>query len=452
MVLFYSPWEKPALHTPINMELPSTSKLTLPSPPPTFDTPRLTLSFRTHSTSPGIQQPAGKFCGSTLPSLFASPLGLLPDPARSRCTLSTRDLFAGDTLHIQLDQRLPPISHILGDVLSPNGQRRDSGRAMGAFPFSSSTASGLPTPLLTPTSPSSPGFPFYGNSPTFPARSQSMPSLAPLQSEPPASPLPSKSQDRGENLSPRLNSALTRHTRRRTNPNRIEESIKSCRRQEPYPKVEKKDKKKEKSKRQNTPYTENQEFFIRYHAVDLGLSWNDVQIEFVQWYPEGPQRSITGLNCGYYRANKKIPVLTADGLLVLADPSSSLPPLGVVITEKDCGERKDKNVCNDWWSDDEWIILGKLDEKKDEKDEHEKEKYFWWDYRGVRYLAVEIQVRTKKSKLRDAFPEDLVDERNKWVQPEHREETRMLAERRRLQREDWLARRKQWEARNPGRV
>lgn len=145
-------------------------------------------------------------------------------------------------------------------------------------------------------------------------------------------------------------------------------------------------------------------------------------------------------------------MLTEDGLPVLADPSASLPPLGVITAERGSKEKKDGKPCDDEWSDDEWIILGKSDEEKKIEEQEEKEdKYFWWDYRGVRYLAVEIQVRSRKTKLRDAFPEDLVDESNKWVQPEHREETMALAEKRRLQREGWLARRKQWEARNPGR-
>ncbi|KAK0753394.1 hypothetical protein B0T18DRAFT_385458 [Schizothecium vesticola] len=141
----------------------------------------------------------------------------------------------------------------------------------------------------------------------------------------------------------------------------------------------------QKKKKENTPYTQEQEFFIRYFVVDLGYSWEVVQEHYMLWFP-AIHRTVGALTCEYYRTNKQVPVIE-DGLLVLGRP------------------RKPKE---------------ELSKRK---------------YRGFRYVCKEQQCRKDKIQpLLAIFPEEYEDPTNRWIQPEHRGKGREAAERRREQR------------------
>ncbi|KAK3296009.1 uncharacterized protein B0H64DRAFT_374156 [Chaetomium fimeti] len=193
------------------------------------------------------------------------------------------------------------------------------------------------------------------------------------------------------------------------------------------------------SKRNNQPYTFEQEAFFVYHRVDLDLPWSDVCRAYMARWPSIP-RSVSGLECAYYRTNAHLPVVGPDGLLVLVDPAVDgavdghshqvvggdmpTPPgsPGVVSPSSSFG------------------VGGEVVGEEVVVDEEGEKKREWYKmYRGVAYRTRQVKCRKARFPLMERFPEELVDERNDWVRPEHRAEARVLAENRRRQREEWLA-------------
>ncbi|KAH8890751.1 hypothetical protein GQ53DRAFT_156177 [Thozetella sp. PMI_491] len=73
----------------------------------------------------------------------------------------------------------------------------------------------------------------------------------------------------------------------------------------------------------NIPYTEEQNHWVIYHKVDLGLSWREVEDRFNLLFPLPPpyDRTDGGLQSTFYRWNDRMPLMTDDWLLVLDDRS-----------------------------------------------------------------------------------------------------------------------------------
>lgn len=129
-----------------------------------------------------------------------------------------------------------------------------------------------------------------------------------------------------------------------------------------------------KKKKENTPYTQEQEFFIRYFVVDLGYSWEVVQEHYMHWFPS-IHRTVGALTCEYYRTNKQIPVIENGGLLVLGADGPRKP-------HEELSKRK---------------------------------------YRGFKYVCKEQQCRKDRiHTLLEIFPEEYEDEGNGWILAEHR--------------------------------
>ncbi len=70
----------------------------------------------------------------------------------------------------------------------------------------------------------------------------------------------------------------------------------------------------------NTPYAEEQNYWIIYHKVDLGLSWKEIEDRYNGMFPH-LGRTDGGLQSTFYRFNDRTPMMTEDRLLVLDDNS-----------------------------------------------------------------------------------------------------------------------------------
>jgi len=128
-------------------------------------------------------------------------------------------------------------------------------------------------------------------------------------------------------------------------------------------------------KRDNTPYTFEQEIFITYHVVDLGLTWAEVEKRYNLWFHDpNLTRNQAGLTCEYYRNNLTMPMVGPDGLLDLGP-----------------------------------FRLGEKDVSKEM-------------YKGARYRTKTRKCRRDKVPLAVRWPEELVDPQNLWVLREHRED------------------------------
>ncbi|KXX79480.1 hypothetical protein MMYC01_203731 [Madurella mycetomatis] len=170
-------------------------------------------------------------------------------------------------------------------------------------------------------------------------------------------------------------------------------------------------------KRNNKPYTFEQEMFIIYHRIDLEMTWDQLHMAYMARWPD-LRREVGGLECAYYRTNLHMPATTGDGLLILPD----LDHLGAGGTEiRDMVE--------------EGTVPGHHLHTEDEAAGEQK----WRGYRGVPHLTKEVKCRVARVSLMERFPEELVEEGYDWVRAEHRALARGFAERRRLQREAWLA-------------
>ncbi|AEO69327.1 uncharacterized protein THITE_2119603 [Thermothielavioides terrestris NRRL 8126] len=200
----------------------------------------------------------------------------------------------------------------------------------------------------------------------------------------------------------------------------------------PAPAGKEKAKAKEKEKRNNQPYTFEQEAFVIYHRVELDLPWDRVREAFMARWP-APDRSVSGLECAYYRTNGRLPATTPDGLLVLVDPEAEAAGMGR--EEKGFGgeglgwAQRRKGVC-------ERAGEGLVEEEEEEEEKNKGKEaagdggggagqYLY--YRGVAYRTRAVKCRRAKISLMERFPEELVDERNDWVRHEHRVMARDIA-------------------------
>ncbi|MCJ1370878.1 hypothetical protein MMC20_002091 [Loxospora ochrophaea] len=48
-------------------------------------------------------------------------------------------------------------------------------------------------------------------------------------------------------------------------------------------------------------YLQEEEYFIWYHRVDLGLDWTDVRQAYNEQFPQRQRRGFQGIQCKYYR-------------------------------------------------------------------------------------------------------------------------------------------------------
>ena len=156
-------------------------------------------------------------------------------------------------------------------------------------------------------------------------------------------------------------------------------------------------------RRNNKPYTFEQEAFLIYHRVDLHLTWGEVRAAFLARWPH-LERTVGGLECIYYRTNAVLPATTPDGLLVLVDPA----------VEAGVGAGAGVGVGasagpGEYGFGDE----GKVGYKY---------------YRGVAYRTLQVKCRAGEIPLMERFPEELVEEGNEWVKAEHRTAAMRLGE------------------------
>lgn len=203
-----------------------------------------------------------------------------------------------------------------------------------------------------------------------------------------------------------------------------------------------------KEKRNNAPYTFEQEAFTIYHRIDLDLPWEQVRAAYMARWP-GLKRSVSGLECAYYRTNKYLPAVTpGDGLLVLVDveeeeeergqstdaglngggyhPTSSMPDVS--------GENPCRGHGWGWQQQQQQQQQFGYEEggsvAEDSEGGGEKgEKHVWYKYyKGVAYRTRQVPCRRGRYSLMERFPEELVDEKNDWVREEHRVMARDIGE------------------------
>ncbi|KAH6624932.1 hypothetical protein B0J18DRAFT_466115 [Chaetomium sp. MPI-SDFR-AT-0129] len=179
-----------------------------------------------------------------------------------------------------------------------------------------------------------------------------------------------------------------------------------------------------KQKRNNKPYTFEQEAFVVYHRIDLDLPWERVRQAYMARWPD-IARSVGGLECAYYRANGRVPDVVfgkgdSGGELVLVEGGEREVDLGGCEVRGGSGS-------------------GSEEEEEDCEGEGEEGKEVYKVYKGVAYRTRGVKCRKARISLLERFPEELVDERNEWVRAEHRVVARDTAEKRRRQREEWLA-------------
>ncbi|EAQ90921.1 predicted protein [Chaetomium globosum CBS 148.51] len=392
----------------------------------------------------------------------------------SRLPRIHHDFGPGDSLGIYIDQRLPPISTLLGDLLPPPTQHQH----YPSFP---------PPPLPSPVgaSPSLFSAPYPSWS-TLPPRAQSVsghypgyippsPALGPrrassdcisagIDKTPRSYSVPTRTPFRHRRASPdcdrqrRSTKDLARLRRSSSSDSNPDDHSKTPstptshiptppngrggtkppprRKTKPTttttPKPENNNEPAKTSKRNNQPYTFEQEAFFVYHRVDLDLPWSEVCRAYMARWPAIP-RSVSGLECAYYRTNAHLPVVAPDGGLVLVDlaeiaggeggggaggemltPPGSPGAAGVVRSEVG-GEMAGETMGGD-------------KDGAEEGEEGDAKREWYKMYRGVAYRTRQVKCSKARFPLMERFPEELVDERNDWVRPEHRAEARVLGE------------------------
>ncbi|KAK4123744.1 hypothetical protein N657DRAFT_663894 [Parathielavia appendiculata] len=134
--------------------------------------------------------------------------------------------------------------------------------------------------------------------------------------------------------------------------------------------------------------------------------------------------TVSGIEC-YYRANDWVPATTPEGLISLVDPE---PRDGAVEEEEE---------------EEEVVDGGETEESEEEREKAKTKRPPWCKlYRDAYYRTRQVKCRQEEVSLMEQFPKELMDERNDWVREEHRVLARGFAERRRRQREEWIAARK----------
>jgi hypothetical protein len=137
-----------------------------------------------------------------------------------------------------------------------------------------------------------------------------------------------------------------------------------------------------------------------------------VRIAYMARWP-GLDRSVSGLECAYYRTNSRLPVTTPDGLLVLLDPSEV--ELGEIQEEQQQGGDGASTGASD---NDHQQQPSEEDVRRRQQQKEKELKYNF--YRGVPHRTRAVKVRSARISLMERYPEELVDEANDWVREEHR--------------------------------
>ncbi|KAL2201324.1 hypothetical protein P885DRAFT_26663 [Corynascus similis CBS 632.67] len=210
-----------------------------------------------------------------------------------------------------------------------------------------------------------------------------------------------------------------------------------------------------KPKRNNQPFTFEQEAFIIYHRVELGLPWAEVRRAYMARWP-ALRRSVSGLQCAYYRTNLELPVVTADGLLVFIDPESD-PDLDLASSQNPAGEAapvsntycpttettppgspelvsSSPSSCYSVSSSSTFGVVPAATASEGEEggstvlDNAVRPREWYKFYRGVAYRTRMVKCRSARISLTERFPEELLDERNDWVREEHRAAARDMGE------------------------
>ncbi|AEO57672.1 hypothetical protein MYCTH_2304109 [Thermothelomyces thermophilus ATCC 42464] len=350
-------------------------------------------------------------------------------------------LGSGDSLVIRTNQRLPPISDLLRDVpLPPSPPSSQPPSQKQSYPTI------LPPMFPTPI-PCSPTF-FPGAFPTWsasPPRSRSAsqqytqfpPLSRPVDLRRASIPCADRDRDRqrrttkqqarlrrGSTLSdpgpqprqhhPPPNNSLTR--RPEAAAIRQPAPAAPCETAAGPPKP----------KRNNQPFTFEQEAFVIYHRVELGLCWAEVRDAFMARWP-ALKRSVGSLQCAYYRTNLELPVVTPDGLLVLVDPEEEAGELAQMTPPASPGpiSPSSSSFCLSSFSSSSSSPSGGLVDEgakggSESGGSSGRPREWYKLYRGVAYRTRMVKCRSARISLTERFPEELLDERNDWVREEHR--------------------------------
>jgi hypothetical protein len=168
-----------------------------------------------------------------------------------------------------------------------------------------------------------------------------------------------------------------------------------------------------------------------YHRVDLKMDWDEVRAAHMARFP-GLNRTVSGLECAYYRLNGAVPATTPDGLLLLFDPE--------VDTEHEQSDGDHQHGDGAEWGPqgqlhgvEELTPPGTPEMEKgssgEETEDDEGKKKVWYKYyRGAAYRTRQIKCRKAEVSLMERFPEELVDEKNDWVREDHRALARGIGE------------------------
>jgi hypothetical protein len=137
------------------------------------------------------------------------------------------------------------------------------------------------------------------------------------------------------------------------------------------------------------------------------------------------QRTVSGLQCAFYRTNLHVPFARADGLLELVTPEEE-----AAWQEKEQEqERRRLSLGGGSSGGGGELMAGGGGEGQEEdgsdnngsggKKKEEVVKPFGY-YKGALYRTAAVKVRTARVPLMHRFPEELVDPKHDWVREEHR--------------------------------
>lgn len=400
----------------------------------------------------------------TLPGLAIRQAERVSSAEHNRLPNINQSFGPGEGLGIHMDQRLPSICDLLRGIPPPPVQPQH----YPAFP---------PSPLPSPVGASPSLFSSYPNWSALPPRPRSVSGHYPGFLPPPQSlgprrasadcintgirsttasiPAPTRtpahtyhhhhhhraSPDRDHNRHRRSSKAAARRRRTSASPSSSFSSSPSDSEPAPTPPTspesspttttqpqkttnpqhKQQQQKQTKEKRNNTAYTAEQEAFVIYHRVDLGLAWEQVRAAYMARWP-ALKRSASGFECAYYRTNANIPAVTGDGLAVLVDLDVGGVGEGAEGGVEGGGAGGAGGGGGDVWQQQQQgggvneggdagvVVAG------DREDVKKAYKY----YKGVAYRTRRVPCRKGLYSLMERFPEELVDERHDWVREEHR--------------------------------
>jgi hypothetical protein len=195
-----------------------------------------------------------------------------------------------------------------------------------------------------------------------------------------------------------------------------------------------------KEKRNNAPYTFEQEAFFIYHRIDLDLPWEQVRAAYMARWP-GLKRTVSGLECAYYRTNANIPAVAADGLAVLVDldvetedgvvgvTATGVAGAGVGVgVGVGVGGSVSEVAMGGCQGQGQGPYRGSSGAENDGEEKKIGGDAWYKYYKGVAYRTRKVPCRKGRYSLMERFPEELVDERHDWVREEHRVMARGVGE------------------------